>query len=54
MKKMRLWYTCRDQKRVESVFGAHYICTCQLDTAVVVQEQLQSQVSVKVNGFLAT
>ena len=54
MKKMRLWYTCRDQKRVElSVFSAHYTCTCQLDTAVVVQEQLQSQVSVKVNSFLA-
>ena len=53
MKKTRLWYTCRDQKRVESVFSAHYTCTCQLDTAVVVQEQLQSQVSVKVNSFLA-
>ena len=53
MKKTRLWYTCRDQKRVESVFSAHYTCTCQLDTAVVVQEQLQSQVSVKVNSVLA-
>ena len=50
MKKMRLWYTCRDQKRVESAFSAQY--TCQLDTAVVVQEQLQSQVSVKVNSFV--
>ena len=44
MKKMRLWYTCRDQNRVESVFSAHYVytCTCQFDTAVVVQEQLQN------------
>ena len=38
---------------VESVFCAHYTCTCQLDTAVVVQGQLQSQVSVKVNSFVA-
>ena len=53
MKKMRLWYTCRDQKRVESVFSAHYTFTCQLDTALVVQEQLQSQVLVKVNSFVA-
>ena len=52
MKKMRLWYTCRDQKRVESVFSIHYTCTCQLDAAVVVQEQLQSQVLVKVNSFV--
>ena len=52
MKKMRLWYTCRDKKkRVESVFSAHY--THQLDTAVVVQEEQQSQVSVKVNSFVA-
>ena len=34
MKKMRLWYTCRNQKKVESVLNAHY--TRQLDTAVVV------------------
>ena len=53
MKKMRLWYTCRDQKRVEKVFSAHYTRTCQPDTAVVVQEQLQSQVLVKVNSFVA-
>ena len=53
MKKIRLCYTFRDQKRVESVFSAHYTCTCQLDTAVVVQEKLQSQVSVKVNSFVA-
>ena len=54
MKKMRLWYTCRDQKRVESVFSAHYTCACQLDIAVVVQEQqlLQSQVLVKVSSSL--
>ena len=38
-------------KRVESVFRAHY--TCQPYTAVVVQEQLQSQASVKVNSFVA-
>ena len=43
MKKMRLWYTCRDLKRVESVFSAHYTCTCQLDTAVVIQEQYKFQ-----------
>ena len=36
---------------VESVFNAHY--THQLDTVVVVQEQLQGQVSVKVSGFVA-
>ena len=51
--KMRLWYTCRDQKRVESVLNAHYTCTCQLDTALVVQELLQSQVLAKVNSFVA-
>ena len=34
-----------------SVFGLP--CTCQLDTAVVVQEQLQSQVLVQVNSFVA-
>ena len=51
MKKMRLWYTFRDQKRVESVLRVHY--TNQFDTAVVVQELLQSQVSVKVNSFVA-
>ena len=49
MKMMRLWYTCRNQKKVESVLNAHN--TRQLDTTEVVQEQLQSQVSVKVNGF---
>ena len=49
-----VWYTCRDQKKVESVFSAHYTCTCQLDSALVVQEQLQSQVLVKVNiSFVA-
>ena len=51
MRKVRLWCTCRNSKKVESVFNAHY--TRQLDTALVVQEQLQSQVSVKVNGFVA-
>ena len=51
--KMRLWYTCRDQKGVGSVFSAHYTCKCQLDTALVVQEQLQNQVLVKVNSFVA-
>ena len=50
---MRLWYTCRNHIRVESVFSAYYTCTCQLDTAVVVQEQLQSQVLVKVDSFVA-
>ena len=51
MKKMRLWYTFRDQKKVESVLRVHY--TNQFDTAVVVQELLQSQVSVKVYSFVA-
>ena len=51
MKKMRLWHTCRDQKSSESVLSVHY--TYQLDTAVVVQELLQSQVSLKVNDFVA-
>ena len=47
---IRLSYTCGDKKRVESVFSAQY--TCHLDAALVVQEQLQSEVSVKINRFV--
>ena len=51
MRKMRLWYTCTNQKMVEGVFYAHY--TRQLETTVILQEHLQSQVSVKANGLKA-
>ena len=49
---MRLWYTCRYQKRVESAFSAQY--TGQLAAVPELQQQYSqySQVSVKVNSFV--